>query len=218
MKKIKRLLCILCVLSMITSLPVVAADITIGNESFQSMTEFEISTGEEKEVIYEIDPNCINTIETAGTNQARVIIGEDNREPIDFADGYPSRCIGLVKTSFENDKGAYGTGFVVGSDLVLTSAHVVMSKKYGKPINISFTPGLNFDGTCFFEEPYISASAINAYCPTNWSKDFDDNYDWCLLKLSKPLGNKTNSLVCFAEDNLKGRKVTITGYAKDYYY
>lgn len=28
MKKIKRLLCILCVLSMITSLPVVAADIT----------------------------------------------------------------------------------------------------------------------------------------------------------------------------------------------
>lgn len=117
----------------------------------------------------------------------------------------------------------YGTGYLVGPNLLLTCAHCVFSDR---------DPSKTFSGwTCYprYDEGLDSSLLYSSgwdkiYYSTGYTESiFDstsDKYDWCLCVLSEPLGTKMGDwLPCasYSEDsNLDSIPVQAIGYPRVY--
>lgn len=114
MKKIFSAIMILCVLF---SVPVYAheADMEteISNNSTDTVIEYNIATGEQKKITYEIDSSLTSTADFLAPISPQDIIGTDDREPLDTAIVPPFSCIGYMRMKkMEN-------GIVVQDSLLL---------------------------------------------------------------------------------------------------
>jgi V8-like Glu-specific endopeptidase len=96
---------------------------------------------------------------------------------------FPHDCVGVIYGEYSN-KLVVGTGFLIGSDLVLTVAHN-LSSKGGKVEyqNLVFYPGVS--GSLLPENAYKVAShrCPQQYAAAPEGKDLE--YDYALLKLDR---------------------------------
>ncbi len=103
-----------------------------------------------------------------------------------------------------------GTGTLVGSDLVLTSAHVIYSQENQlEASSITFFPGKSGPIT-----PYGCAKVIDFYYPNAYKSDpYPSDNDWVILKLDRKIGDITGWLELKYFDNNDLRRVIHTvGY------
>lgn len=199
--------------------PISVSASEINTNSSLEVTEYNLETGNTVKKSYFIDPTISSTYSN-NSNQTRDIIGSDEREPVDFASDLPSSAVGLLKIKYVKDGNNYtskGTGFLVAPNLVLTAGHCVKSAGTETPSSITFSAGINYDGTSFYEEPVAISDAEVIVMPTEWSDNYDPNYDWALLKLSKPLGKTIGYLSCESIIDLVDTNIDIYGYPLDYY-
>ena len=147
-----------------------------------------------------------------------IIIGTDDRIIIEDTTRVPYRYIGkLVMTHSNSTYNTVGTGFLVGDDLILTSAHCV----YGDDITgITFTPAQN--GT---SKPYGTYAVTTKHVPTKYKTAVANNdssnmlkYDYALLELSSNVGAQIGYFQLggyntpYDTSFLLNKKVTIAGY------
>ena len=218
MRKSKIFMCMAIICALLVQ-PISVSANENNNISSLEVTEYNLKTGEMTKKSYSIDPTISSTYSN-NLNHTRDIIGSDEREPVDFAAGLPSSAVGLLKTRFVKDGKNYtgkGTGFLVAPNLVLTAGHCIKSSGAEPPSSITFSAGINYDGTSFYEEPVAISDAEVIVMPTEWSDNYDPNYDWALLKLSKPLGNTIGYLSCESIVDLENTDITIYGYPLDYH-
>lgn len=129
----------------------------------------------------------------------------------------------LVKKS-EDDVPRWGSGILVGPDIVLTAAHNVYDDE--KPIrkrypSIKFIPGVNGDEAPFGEIEVDSVFAPDDYINHKGTKEENgaNGDDYAVVILKKPIGRETGyfGLHLLREQEitmLKSKKVFIVGYAK----
>lgn len=212
MRRFKKLICLSIVLSMFCSLNVFAMEIgnmeEIGNPSNILMMEHNLITGEVEEKVYQEDTNLTDTAMFLEPCLPSSIIGDDDREPIDYASGLPATAIGKLIISAPNGKTYGGTGFLVSDDLVLTAGHCLDSDEMGgHASSIVFKAGLNPDGTYM-----ASANAYESYLPAEWENNRNSNWDWALLRLDRSIGATIGYINCRVENSPTGKTCEIQGY------
>lgn len=141
-------------------------------------------------------------------------IGEDNRVLVKNTKIWPYCATGLIEIDFPLGSGT-GTGFLIGSGLMLTAGHCVFLPKYGGWIKkIRFAPG--FSGTLSSSIGYAEASRI--WIPQQWKNSTDSEYDIAIVQLSSNRFTENCGYYGFGYFNdtqLSNLMVSITGYPSD---
>lgn len=172
------------------------------------MVESDFITGKVEKNIYQIDENLTDSSMFLTSHTPLSIIGEDDREPLDF----PNEVVGKLEITAPNGKKYEGTAFLVAEDLILTAGHCLYDYKMGGfATKMVFKAGLNYDGT------YIaSANATGSYLPLPWKEKRDSDWDWAILRLDKPIGATVGYEICRVDDNPFGKPCEIVGYGVNY--
>ena len=209
MKRAKRILSLSIVLSLVLSINSFAAE-SYDLQETQVIVKHDLVEGTVEEITVQCDGTESSTIPYESEVSSNSIIGEDGREPIDFPEALPSKAIGLLRYKGPNGKNYSATGFLVADDLVLTAGHCLISaEKGGAASEITFSPaaqkGLSYE----------TANGTAYYVPFDWSGYYDENFDWALIKIDKPLG-ESGYLTCLNHANPVGQMVEIQGYPSDY--
>lgn len=124
------------------------------------------------------------------------VFGGDNRVNItDTTKGFFPKIVKIEGVGYYSASGSYvpltGTGTLVASDVVLTSAHVVYSVDKNEYFtDIKVTPATS-DGSVPFG---VSTATVIKINPAYSSNPSHQN-DYAVIKLSKPLGTKTGYLM-----------------------
>jgi len=173
-----------------------------------------------------------------------IIIGEDDQKEDEYVDTteHPYDCVLLLQLLFDlDDDGTYdiqclGTGFLVGRNMMLTSAHNFYTKFYQDDIN-KYMPGSGVEPGYFWVDqcriyPGHSASDISNvyddyYFPRTWTWPsqyiqesssgaitVNENYDWLLATLFSPLGESRGwfGLTQPSNSELIGMDIELSGY------
>lgn len=123
------------------------------------------------------------------------IFGADNRITVtDTTNGFFPKIVKIEGIGYHDGSGQYvplmGTGTMIASDVVLTSAHVVYSSAKNEYFtNIKVTPAIT-DGSTPFGASGVAQIKINDAYASNPSPE----NDYAVIKLSKPLGTQTGYL------------------------
>lgn len=133
--------------------------------------------------------------------------GPEIRLPV-WTNDYPWKCVGKVKTA----SGSFGTGTLVGDDIVLTNAHVIEKKSGEIDAPIVFFPGYA-DGPREYES--MVAEVVRGESETG--------RDYAILRLTSPLGKKlghpgvaSRDLLTVTKKSWKN-KLFMIGYSSDLY-
>lgn len=110
---------------------------------------------------------------------------------------------------------SYGSGFLVGPNVMLTAAHCVYNKeKDNEPRQFRVYPGYDdgaYNGySCEWQAIYRS---------NIWLETHDREYDWALVELKEDLGNKIgwDGTISFSSNSsLENLSVKMIGYPKDF--
>lgn len=206
--KLKKLLCLSAILSVVCSTTVYATEPTPSI----TMIEHNLSTGEVEETVYQNDTDLTDSSEFLNKCVPFTIIGDDDREPIDFPTSLPFSAIGKLSIIGPNGNTYGGTGFLVSDDLVLTAGHCLDGDDMGgHAVSITFRAGLNYNGTYL-----ASANATESYLPSPWENERDMNWDWALLRLDKPIGASIGFLSLTVDNAPVGKACEIYGYPVDW--
>lgn len=178
-----------------------------------TMIEYDYETGEEKEVTYQTDTSLTDTSQFLSPVEPYSIIGDDEREPLDFPDSLPLSAIGKIYITGANGKHYVGTGFLVSDDLVLTAGHCLKNSEMGgNATGFEFKSGLYPNGAY-----RGSANAYRSYIPSQWENGYNSDWDWGLLRLDSPLGSSIGYLNCTTGPSTPtGRQCEIMGYPEDW--
>ena len=146
----------------------------------------------------------------------------DQRIRYQFTNTFPRSVHGVIKIETSNANECFwGTGIMIGPELVLTAAHNLYDdqkphrKKYSR---ISFYPAMNED-----EAPFGKFDVDEFYVPASYilhQREGDDGIasdDYGLLVLKHPIGEKTGFFGLHVADQelLKGKEIQIIGYPGD---
>lgn len=124
--------------------------------------------------------------------ESRGIIGQDDRDPVTNVSESPYCKVVKMKMTFENEQGqvknTQGTGFIVGPNLVITAAHVIVYPEYGFwPVSCNvYTEYLN-------DSTYEEESSVIEYIIHKEMYDHSanrTNYDWAILRTDSDIGNR----------------------------
>ena len=131
-------------------------------------------------------------IQENGKNISRKIFKTEERTRYDNTHEFPQSVHGLVRIKLENETFTYGTGIIIGLNMVLTAAHNVWDKDHQRkhsPKNVQFLAGINGKtlpfGTANIKRIYIPESYIQT------STDVIPKDDYALLVLDRALGTQT---------------------------
>lgn len=177
-------------------------------ESEIVMIEHNLITGEVEENGYPINEDLTDSSMFLTPIAPFSIIGEDNREPVDF----PIEVIGKLEITGRNGKSYGGTAFLVSDDLILTAGHCLDNDEMGgHATKLVFKAGLHYNGS------YIaSANATESYLPPQWEENRDPNWDWALLRLDKPIGATVGYETIRVNEVPFGKACEIVGYDVNY--
>lgn len=148
-----------------------------------------------------------------------IIIGSDSRYQITNTTISPYRMICLVETCWKDGTVTYGTGCLVGSDILLTSAQNGYNSTYGGQAKfINVYPGLNGGNLV-----YGQVCAKSVYVTSAWKTLPEVSENWSLIKLQTLNGGVTTvgdttgyfGLDFYVSDSIKGRSVSVIGYPSD---
>jgi uncharacterized protein (TIGR03000 family) len=138
------------------------------------------------------------------------VFGEDPREPITTSE-YPWSTIGRVVTT-KSGVECWGTGTLVGRNLVVTAAHCLIDPKTqaltGEPV--MFYPNVRNRGAA--RESAVISVRLGTRDPKNHL-----SHDWAILELEKPLGDACGWLGIHATtiDTLPDQ-ITVAGYSTNF--
>ncbi|MEM9089595.1 MAG: trypsin-like peptidase domain-containing protein [Cyanobacteria bacterium P01_F01_bin.53] len=134
-----------------------------------------------------------------------------------------------------------GTGWFVSSNTIVTAAHVLYDRRYGKDNrgefwveNVTVYPGrhgLNYPypKNPRFKKPIEVEGASKFWIPAPWKKSIDTNpsndggdrnFDFGVIRIDEPVGNETGwfKMASKTDEFLKGLLVNIAGYPTDSRY
>ena len=156
---------------------------------------------------------------------SETIIGNDNRYPIGSPEcDFRYSPVGHITAIFPDGVRWGGTGFLIGTNVVVTAAHVIYSAEHGgyATFNSRFTPsaGNVQEGASspapfgFAEFNYVRAP--NGFIRNDPNREF---YDYAIILLNRPLGvdryaNHFDLRVAPTSDIL-GEEAVITGYPRE---
>ena len=150
-----------------------------------------------------------------------IIFGQDDRQPVSDTTKYPFKAIGKLESRFENTGNRLfgGTAFLIAKNVAVTCGHCVYDHKNngGRATELVFTPGLNAANV-----PYGSTTVKNYLVPQGWINNNNKNYDWAIIILNDPIGNKVGGTIGLNNftnlSDFNGYPVTISGYPLDKSY
>ena len=126
----------------------------------------------------------------------------------------PYRSICLVRTKMSNGQTAFGTGFMVRSDALVTAGHCIFPKSGGvKPKEIWVTPAVTGGSSQY---PTVVSKRVRV--PDKWRNNKDDRYDYAVILLPDgSLGAQTGwfGLVVPKDSHLPNLQVMSAGYPSD---
>lgn len=107
----------------------------------------------------------------------------------------------------------YGTGFLEGYDVVATAGHNMWDETYGW-----------VDDCRFYVRQYSGTYSSTDYyhpkewtCATNFTSDFDLNYDWCAITLWDDLGSSNGWFgKGWSQNDIDDKYITMSGYPLSY--
>ena len=149
--------------------------------------------------------------DATSSNVRKNVYSGDNKTNINYLSNYlPVSNVGCLNYRKSNVN-CQASSFLIGNGLVLTSAHCIYNIKnkiYSNNININFsrTDNGNFS---------ISAKVKEAYIPSTFVDDENENDDWAILKLDKDLTDKISTMTIAANISLENETYTTIGYAGD---
>ena len=121
---------------------------------------------------------------------------------------YPLSAIGLLKCDYGNDLVIYGTGTLIGLNMVLTCAHILYSPVLKRRCN-NATFYLNlFKGKCL-DESEVETFAI----PDEYELSSNEQYDYALCILKEDLAKKGGYLGICIYDEKEDKNGYIYGYS-----
>lgn len=91
----------------------------------------------------------------------------------------------------------------------MTAGHNYISEN-GVAEEITFTAGLNYDGTNLGV-----ANATKYYIPESWVNNRNSDYDWALIELDQPLGEQAGYVTLMKMNSYLGTDVEVYGYPYD---
>lgn len=147
--------------------------------------------------------------ERASANPAS---GQDPRKKIDATTTYPYCCFCHVNSVFSGESYG-GSGVLVGRQHVVTAAHCLFDREKGRWADTCSI----YCGLDDFEAPYGVAKVVRYYIPREYVKDKNDEFDFALMVLDRPMGLKVGHLGClFSTDvTMFAEDLNITGYPGD---
>jgi V8-like Glu-specific endopeptidase len=143
--------------------------------------------------------------------QARAVIGKDNRKVVNNTTVQPVRAITKLFMTFPNGQTYSCSGAMVAAKYVLTAGHCVHSKNDGGwATRVEVIPGMNDS-----HKPYGSAFATNLRSYSGWMNNQDSNADMALITLDREIGNTTGWFNYASLSTVNGVKAVIAGYPAD---
>jgi V8-like Glu-specific endopeptidase len=133
---------------------------------------------------------------------------------------FPYRCVCIIFANYDtNNDGTpdvftYGTGVLVGPNVVLSASHVVYSKTYQQWATLEICPGAYKDANNQIIKPHGSYPCIYASIGVNFVTD-NTNDDWALLRLNSSVGNTVGYFSVSSSLNAFS-SVRLYGYHSDY--
>ncbi len=159
-------------------------------------------------------PECAQRItlhaQTVGGTNENIVSAKDGRTKVEKPAKWPNSVHGVVSFKF-NGAVHWGTGTMIGPNVVLTAGHNLYSHKYkAYAENPQFLPGMNGCvlpfGLIEVEQYYVSPRYIK-----------DEKEDYGILILKEPIGEETGyfGLACLAPEEIKSKQINVTGYPGD---
>ena len=141
----------------------------------------------------------------------RLIIGIDNKEQKQPKKtkhvNYPLSAIGLLKCDYGNGLILYGTGTLVGLNMVLTCAHILYSPILKRRCNSAIFY-LNLSEGKYLDESEVETFAI----PDEYEIQSNELYDYALCVLKEDLAKKGGYLGICPFDDKEDKTGYIYGY------
>ena len=141
-----------------------------------------------------------------------ITIEDDKRKKIAFTERWPNSVHGLVLSQYKNDLKVWGTGTMIGANLVITAAHNLYCHDLEEEVeSVKFIPALNGR-----RAPFKEIDVIKYYYPEEYGKN-SRREDYALLVLDKNIGEKTGyfGLHILPYNEIMKKVVNITGYPAD---
>ena len=136
------------------------------------------------------------------------VIGTDDRDEVTDSTEAPYRWTGTLEFNFPSGKRVACTASLISPDAALTAGHC-LDESF---TDFSFSPGQNGDN-----RPYGTAKVVQVWRDQNWHSNLDIENDWGVVKLDRPIGEKTGWFGVRSTDGqrLSGQTVTVIGYPTD---
>jgi V8-like Glu-specific endopeptidase len=150
------------------------------------------------------------------SDRAGKVFGDDERHLIDNTTAQPWSSIGMVVATFHDGPPepfwSFGTGCLIGTRTVITSAHIIWDETYGWADTISFSPGK--DGP---DEPFGSVAVETAIPLPGYTGTNGDDHDIILLILDTPVGEQAGYLQVAMQPDwfFPNRQLNLAGYPGD---
>ncbi|MBE6845652.1 MAG: trypsin-like serine protease [Ruminococcus sp.] len=224
MKKLTKLITIIAVVATISGTTLsstVSAANYRRNDSSTRYIAYDCKTGEETIIDIKLDVSGINYVEaesddeilyTTTKTNARVVIGDDERETISDTTVSPYKGIGYL-TCTKNEETERGTCAAFAKNAVITAAHVVWDKgdtdKTERIIEISF--GRNGDNY-----PYgtITDDPVKIIIPEEYKENSSTEYDYAIILYSEDV-TISSYRFGFSKNATESTNVSVTGYPKN---
>ncbi len=150
-------------------------------------------------------------------NDERIPSIIDSRNPVRETSQWPNSVHGVIRfkmTKDPNEHEHWGTGILIGPNIVLTAGHNIYSHgkdDYSKLESMEFIPGMNGD-----KAPFGSVKIKKYFVTSTFRRDCERE-DFGILILKEPVGDFTGffGLACLGSEKLQKKKVTVTGYPAD---
>ena len=219
MKKIKKVICIMCVFCLLFSTTVYAEA-----ASDETVTFVEMSFGsDEKEYITVSSngiaennlpafmPGHLTTVPENSNISPRSIFGSDGREQVTNYSAFPYTAICYVVTTWPNGGTTSGTGWLFNEDSMMTAAHCVYNEQYGGvATGMKVYPAKN--GTNL---PYGEVEGKSYVLDGRYAEYPSTSYDYALIKLKSSVGNQCGYFGYTYNGGSIGDTITVTGYPGD---
>ena len=140
------------------------------------------------------------------------VIENDGRVKIKDTASFPNSIHGVVKIYKEDGGTSWGTGIMIGLDLVLTAAHNIYDiKNKKKHEKIEFIPGMNG-----IQAPFEILKVRDSYIPQEYVEG-DRNEDYGILVLETSVGLQTGyfGIHVASKKLIKKKELTLIGYPGD---
>lgn len=136
------------------------------------------------------------------------IIGGDDRVRLTDTTTYPNSAIVYISKGGK----PYCTGWMISADTLVTAGHCVYNYERKEwTSGLEYSPGANGS-----ERPFETATAAQRWTDDAWIKKNDPRRDWGLVKLDKPLGDRTGWFgLAWRSGDYKDTGTELRGYPYD---